>query len=142
MVFFQKVYELMGEKDYDLMYARKEGIIIAGLLVYFFKNIVDYSVPAIRYEYSIEQGTSLLIYQGMKKAITNGYKYWNFGGTSENQPSLHRFKARWGTRDYPYYYYVLQHRDIGHILQMTPQYILGEYKWFYVLPFSELRNKG
>lgn len=140
--FFQKFHDVMEEKDYDLTYARKDGVIIAGLLVSLFKNTVDYLVPALRYEYSMEQGTSLLIYEGMKKAITNSYKYWNFGGTSESQQSLHRFKARWGTKDYPYYYYITQHRNIDHILQMKPQDIIEEYKWFYVLPFSELRNKG
>jgi len=142
MAFFQKVRELIKENDYDLIYAKKEGVIIAGLLVFFFKNIVDYFTPALRYEYSIEQGTTFLIYEGMKKAIASGYKYWNFGGTSESQPSLHRFKARWGTKDYPYYYYIIQHRNIDHILQMKPQDILEEYKWFYVLPFSELKHKG
>ena len=142
MSFFQKVHDLIGEKDYDLMYARKEEIIIAGLLVFFFKDMVEYFTPALRYEYSIEQGGTFLIYEGMKKAITNGYKYWNFGGTSESQQSLHRFKERWGTRDYPYYYYIVQHRNIDHILQMKPQDIMEEYKWFYVLPFSELRNKS
>jgi len=141
MSFFQKVHALMGEKDYDLMYARKEGEIIAGLLVFFFKDTVEYYTPALRYECSIEQGTSFLIYEGMKKAITSGYKYWNFGGTSESQQSLHRFKAGWGSRDYPYYYYILQYRDINHILRMKSQDITEEYKWFYVLPFRELKNE-
>jgi hypothetical protein len=61
MAFFQKVRQLIKKNEYDLMYARKEGVIIAGLLVFFFKNIVDYSVPALRDEYSIEQGTTFLI---------------------------------------------------------------------------------
>lgn len=142
MSFFQKVRDLMEEKDYDLMYARKEGIIIAGLLIFFFKDAVEYFTPALRYEYSIEQGTTFLIYEGMKKAITNGYRYWNFGGTSESQQSLHRFKARWGSKDYPYYYYIVQYGDIGHILQMSVQQVTEEYKWFYVLPFGKFRNKG
>ena len=141
MSYFQNVHDLLRGEDYDLMYAKKEGNIIAGLLLFYFKNVVNYSVPAQRVEYSIEQGTSLLIYEGMKKAINNGYKYWNFGGTSESQQSLHRFKARWGTRDYPYYYYIIQHHNIDHILEMKPQDILEEYKWFYVLPFKELKNK-
>lgn len=141
MSFFQKVCDLMEEKDYDLTYARKEGIIIAGLLFFFFKDTVEYFTPALRYEYSIEQGTTFLIYEGMKKAITSGYRYWNFGGTSESQSSLYRFKARWGTRDYPYYYYIVQHRNIDHILQMKPPDITKEYEWFYVLPFGKLRNK-
>lgn len=142
MSFFQKVHDLMEERDYALMYARKERTIIAGLLIFFFKDTVEYFTPALRYEYSIEQGTTFLIYEGMKKAINSNYKYWNFGGTSDSQSSLHRFKARWGTRDYPYYYYVVQHSDIDHILQMKPQDILEEYRWFYALPFGELGNRG
>ena len=142
MGYFERIPDFLESKDYDLMYAKKDGTIIAGLLLFYFKNVVNYSVPAQRVEYSIEQGTSLLIYEGMKKAINNGYKYWNFGGTSESQQSLHRFKARWGTRDCPYYYYIVQYRNIDHILAMKPQDILEEYKWFYVLPFAGLKARN
>lgn len=118
--FLEKISESMDENQCSLTYAKKGDIIIAGLLLFFFRNTVNYLIPGFRYEYAVEQGTSFLIYQTMKRAITEGFKYWNFGGTSESQPSLYRFKARWGTKDHPYYYYVLQHDDISHILKMRP----------------------
>lgn len=142
MGYFERIPNFLESKNYDLIYARKGETIIAGLLLFYLKNVVNYSVPAQRVEYSVEQGTSLLIYEGMKKAINNGYKYWNFGGTSESQQSLHRFKARWGTKDYPYYYYIVQYRNIDHILAMKPRDILEEYEWFYVVPFAELKAQN
>lgn len=140
--FFFKVQRIMADNDYRLMYAIKDGIIIAGLLVFYFNNIVDYYTPALRYEYSIEQGNTFLIYQGMKQAINDGYKYWNFGGTRPEHTDLHKFKSRWGTRDYPYYYYVLQHASIDHILSLSKEQILEQYPGFYVIPFKELLNIG
>lgn len=138
--FFQKVQELIPEEDYSLTYAKKDGEIIAGLLVFLFGDTVEYYTPALQYEHSVEQGTSLLIYEEMKRAIRNGYRYWNFGGTLKNQPGLHKFKAQWGAKDYPYYYYVTRYRDIDHILKMEPRDILGEYRWFYVVPFGILKS--
>ena len=136
--FFLKVQRIMSGDDYRLMYAIKDGVIIAGLLVFYFKNFVEYYTPALRYEFSVEQGTTFLIFQGMKQAINAGYKYWNFGGTAAGQTSLHKFKSRWGTRDHPYFYYVIQHSNIDKILAMKPEEIVEAYKWFYVLPFDRL----
>jgi len=138
--FFQRIKEIVPQENYSLTYAKREGEIIAGLLVFLFKDTVEYFTPALKYEYSIEQGTSLLIYEEMKRAIERGYRYFNFGGTLGSQESLHRFKARWGAKDYRYYYYIYQHQDIGHILEMKPQEILDEYKWFYVVPFGGLTS--
>jgi hypothetical protein len=116
--YFQKIRDSLEEGFYELTYAKQGDIIIAGLLVFNFKNTINYSIPAHYAEYSGEQGISLLIYEGMKKALRNGTKYWNFGGTSANQTSLHKFKSRWGTTDYHYHYFVNQYSDIGHILNM------------------------
>lgn len=140
--YYQIMSKLLGERDYELIYAKKGETVIAGLLVFYFKDKVEYSIPAQNREHAIEQGTSLLIFEGMKKAIRSGFRYWSFGGTAESQRSLHKFKSRWGTKDYPYYYYVNQHRAVDHILRMKPEDILEEYKWFYVLPFSELGGAG
>jgi hypothetical protein len=137
--FFQTISRTMTGNDYTLMYAKKDNTIIAGLLLFYFKDIVEYYTPALRYEFSVEQGTTLLIYEGMRRAIKAGYRYWNFGGTSPSQTGLHKFKSRWGATDYPYYYYVIQHSPIDKILALEPAEIMKQYKWFYVIPFTAQR---
>lgn len=137
--FFEAVKKNLGG-NFNLMYAIKDDKIIAGLLLFYFKNSVEYFTPAFYIEHAVEQGMSLLMYEGMKKAIADGYKYWNFGGTWASQEGVYKFKKSWGGKDFPYYYYITQHGNIDKIMESTPEKLIEEYKWFYVLPFSELRN--
>jgi hypothetical protein len=128
------------KKNYSLTYAVKEDKIIAGLLLLYFKDTVEYFTPAFYLDQAIEQGTSLLMYDGMKKAIDNGYRYWNFGGTWETQTGVYKFKKSWGAQDFQYNYYIQMYENIDQILELTPEVLVNEYKWFYVVPFSELKS--
>jgi hypothetical protein len=138
--YFKNIKNKVDNNYYQLLYAKQDNSIIAGLLLFLFNKVVIYSVPAQKKEYSTEQANSLLIYTGMVKAINDSYKCWNFGGTSEEQVSLHKFKSRWGTTDYPYYYYITRYANIDHIFAMEKAQLLQEYQWFYVLPFGELKT--
>lgn len=140
MLFFQDVHKWFGKKEFDLMYAKKDGKIIGGLLLFYFKDTVEYFTPTFYYDYRKEQATSLLVFEGIKNAIKNGYKYWNWGGTWGSQESLYKFKRGWGAKDYHYYYYIIQHSDINEILELSPEVLQREYKWFFVLPFTELKG--
>jgi hypothetical protein len=140
-VFFQRVIDIMDAgRDYQIYYAEREGEIIAGLLVFYYKNIVEYYTPAIKLQYRNLQPLSFLIYRAMLDAIKKGYRYFNFGGTWKSQESLYQFKKRWGTKDYPYFYYIKAYGDISHLKKLSRETILQEYPWFYVLPFSELED--
>ena len=115
---------------------------IAGLLVFYFKDTVEYFTPAFDIEYKKEQATSFLIYEAMKKSIEKGFKYWNFGGTTlPSQRDVAYFKKSWGSDEYPYYYYTMKHQEMDEIMNLKAEEILEKYKWFYVLPFNELRRK-
>ena len=137
--FFQKVAKLM-KGYYELTYAIKDETIIAGLQIFKFKNTIEYYTPALYLNHADEQGTSLLIFEGMKKAIGNNYKYWNFEGPGESKPSVYMFKKSWGVDDFPYYFYISKFRDIDPILELEPKEILEKYEWFYVLPFNQLKR--
>ena len=140
-VFFQRVIDIMdAEKDYQIYYAEREGEIIAGLLVFYYKNIVEYATPVTKLKYRNLQPLSFLIYEAMLEAIKQGCRYFNFGGTWKNQESLYQFKKRWGAKDYPYFYYIKAYGDISHLKKLSKETILREYPWFYVLPFSELED--
>ncbi|MCK4526053.1 peptidoglycan bridge formation glycyltransferase FemA/FemB family protein [candidate division WOR-3 bacterium] len=139
-LFFQDIQKWYGKQEYELLYAKKGEKIIAGLLLFYFKDTVEYFTPVLYFDYRKEQAISLLIFEGMKNALKNGYKYWNWGGTWESQESLYKFKKGWGAKDYHYYYYTIQHGDIDKILELSPEDLLREYQWFYVLPFAELER--
>jgi hypothetical protein len=137
--FYQLIAKLMRD-HYELTYAMKDDIIIAGLLIFKFKDTIEYHTPALFLEFATEQGTSLLIFEAMKRAVRNKYWYWNFGGIWETQTSLYMFKKSWGADDVPYYYYVSQYDDIDKILELEPREIIEEFKWFYVMPFNQLEK--
>jgi hypothetical protein len=133
-------YSGSQNKDFKLLFAWKEDKIIAGLLLLYFKKIVDYFTPAFDLEYSDLQANTLLIYEAMKDALKNGYNIWNFGGGAR-LTGVYMFKRSWGAKDYLYHYFVNAYGDAGKILSLGEEEILSEYEWFYVVPFTELKAK-
>jgi len=140
--FFELIKKHFKEGEYELSYALMNRKRIAGLLVFYFKDTVEYFTPAFDIEYKKEQATSFLIYEAMEKSIKKGFKYWNFGGTTlPSQKDVAYFKKSWGSDEHPYYYYTMKHQEINEIMNLKAEEILEKYKWFYVLPFNELRRK-
>lgn len=126
--------------DYSLTYAyNSDGEIIAGLLLFYYRDMVEYYTPATSVEHRKEQGLCYLIYSAMTKAIEDGYRYWNWGGTwLSGQDGVYRFKRGWGAEDYFYSYHtLLNNKDI---LTSSADELLSEYPFFYVLPFPELKK--
>ena len=78
--FFESIPKLMSGL-YDLTYAKKQDTLIAGLLIFKFKNIIEYFTPAHFQDYAIEQGTSFLIFNSMLNGMQDEVTYWKFGGT-------------------------------------------------------------
>jgi hypothetical protein len=125
-------------RDYRVYVAEWNGMRIAALLVFYYNRTVEYFTPAAVSEYRSLQSSSLLIFEAMKDAASSGYHYWNWGGTWHGQLGVYHFKKRWGTIDLPYQYYVRTASDISHIASLSPSEIVAAYRYFYVLPFSEL----
>jgi len=142
--FFEVLFDIFAQsqnESFKLLFARKgDGEIIGGLLLFYYKNIVSYFTPCFKLEYSKLQPLSLLIYEAMRDAIRNGYTVWNFGGTWKTLHGVYMFKRSWGAKDYPYYYFINSYKSINRIKSLQAEEILSEYKWFYVLPFSELES--
>lgn len=136
--FFEAVRKHVPEEMYDLRYASLDGRDIAGLLLFYYGDTVEYHTPAYEFEYRDTQATSMLIFEAMRNAIANGYRYWNFGGTRKSQESLYRFKRGWGAEDHPYYYYVIDFGGIDKLLNQQTNDLLNWYKWFYTVPFDEV----
>lgn len=122
--------------DYRIYTARKDGQIVSALLVFFFKDMVEYFTPATLESYRTQQPLSLLIHSAMKDAVLEkNAKLWNWGGTWLSQDGVYQFKSRWGTVDYPYKYHVKLYKpDI--ITGQSKETFLSEYQNFYVIPFN------
>jgi lipid II:glycine glycyltransferase (peptidoglycan interpeptide bridge formation enzyme) len=126
--------------DYKIYIAKENGIPIAGLLLFYYKNTVEYYSPVIVEEHRERQPLSLLIFQAMKDASENGFELWNWGGTWASQDGVYRFKKRWGTKDINYYYYTQINNE--QIYSSTKDLLLSEYADVFVLPFQNLLNQN
>jgi hypothetical protein len=140
--FFKILFEefpIAQSEDIKIFFAWKDDEIIAGLLLLYYKNIVDYFTPCFKTEYSSLQPNTLLIYEAMKDSLKNGYNIWNFGGGNRFS-GVYKFKRGWGAKDYPYQYFINVYRDISEIQSLQEEEILSEYLWFYVIPFTQLKR--
>jgi hypothetical protein len=126
------------DKEYRIYSAEMDGQIIAALLVFFYNKTAEYFTPAISEPYRTHQPLSLIIFEAMKEAINRGMHYWNWGGTWASQSGVYTFKKRWGSTDYPYYYYIQLFSPV--LRTCTQDELLKEYPYFYVLPFNLLQQ--
>jgi len=142
-IFFKKLNEYFRlNKDYKIYYATYKGNVIAIALLFYYKNIVEYYTPVVDPNYRGLNPMNLIIFRAMLDAINDGFRLWNFGGTWKTQSGVYRFKRSFGAEDYFYYYFINMHNDFLELLNLTPDEIRREYNWFYVLPFSELKDKA
>jgi Acetyltransferase (GNAT) domain len=128
------------DQDYRVYIARKDGIEIAALLVFFHNRTTEYFTPAIVATHRVYQPMSLLIYEAMQEAVRRGCCYWNWGGTWLTQDGVYQFKSRWGTQDMAYHYYIREHEKDHAIRKLSRDTLLAEYPNFFVVPFDFLEN--
>ncbi|NDO51173.1 peptidoglycan bridge formation glycyltransferase FemA/FemB family protein [Lachnospiraceae bacterium MD335] len=135
--FFEYVKNIFKEnKDYCIYVAEYDNEIIAACLLFYYNTTVEYFVPVTTEGYRNMQPLSKIIYEAMKDSIHAGYNRWNWGGTWITQEGVYNFKKKWGTEDYPYYYYNKIYDK--KILEIEKQELLEEFEYFYVIPFSVL----
>ena len=82
------------------------------LFLFLFQERSRILYPATLEEYRSYQPLSALIYRAMVDSVTEkNMEYWNWGGTWLNQSGVYKFKARWGTQDFPYRYHIKTYID-------------------------------
>jgi len=107
--FFEKLLSVMPRDLWSVYIGSRDDQPIAALLVFYFNGTAEYFTPVIISEHRNTQALALVIYEAMKDAVSQkGCKNWNWGGTWLSQEGVYDFKKRWGTSDYPYYYYTYQ----------------------------------
>lgn len=121
--------------DYRIYVASVDDRIVSALLVFYFKDTVEYFVPATVEAYRGLQPMSLLIHTAMFDAISQrSSKYWNWGGTWESQEGVYRFKNRWGASDHPYRYFCVN--ELPNSDPDAVKEVAAQFPFYYVAPFT------
>lgn len=135
--FFTHIFSsLEYDKDYRIYYAKDEGKYISFILIFYYKNTVEYFTPAVNSEYRSTQILSLLIYNSMLESIQEKHsQIWNWGGTWINQEGVYRFKSRFGATDHMYRYHIWVD-DIQYMQnEENLSQLVNEYEYFYIKPY-------
>lgn len=139
--FFECVRNLFKEgREYKIYTARLDGVPIAALLLFYYNGVVEYFTPVIMREHRSIQPLSLIIHASMADASSQGYKWWNWGGTWQSQSGVYQFKKSWGAVDKPYYYYTKLYDESA--LALTREELLQIFPYFFVLPFDKLASSA
>jgi len=107
-IFFKSLWEIFGpSKRMMLLLAEYNGKVIAGLVLFRYKQRVSAEILGTDEEYLNLSPNHLLFWEAIKSAYNDGFKIFDFGRTSPNNESLMTFKNRWGTKviDLPQFYY-------------------------------------
>ncbi len=124
-------------RDFRIYVAKQNGNSVAALLLFFFKDFVEYIMPVTAPGKRELQPTASIILQAMLDAQSEGRRIWNWGGTWTTQTGVYRFKKKWGASEKAYAYRTFV-RD-NEILGQTAETLMAAYPYFFVVPFSTLR---
>jgi len=90
-----------------LLIAEKDGVEIAGLILFRYRKRVSAEYAAFDEKYRDLSPNHYLFWQAIKSAYEEGHEVFDFGRTSPSNASLMEFKSRWGTKvmELPQFYY-------------------------------------
>ena len=135
------IKEFIYDKEYRIYIAKNsKSKIVCAMLLFYFKDTVEYFIPAIDIEWKKEQPLSALIHIAMYDAIKEKNSQMELGRNLTTQKGVYHFKSRWGAKDLPYFYYskIFLMKKIPYI---TPKELLESYPFFYTIPFSNFNKK-
>ena len=126
-------------RDYRLYVGQIDGEPISALLLFYYRNYVEYFVPATVHAHRNVQPMALILYRAMCDAAREGYRIWNWGGTWESQTGVYRFKKKWGAteRNYNYLVTVVDPDLVEYAVQ---EELASSYEHFYDVPFRLLKT--
>jgi GNAT acetyltransferase-like protein len=127
--------------DYRIYYAKLGSEFAALLLVFYYKETIEYFTPVTFANFRSFSPMNLLIYEVVRDAVGRKMKFLNFGGTRENMDSVYRFKRSFGATDKRYHYYNILPRGLTPFAGFRKEDVVREFPWFYVVPFNALEPK-
>lgn len=120
--------------EYRVYFAHLKDELASALLLFYFKDQVEYFMPVIDSRFKNLQPLSALIYTAMVDAVyEKNMKKWNWGGTRSDQNNLLRFKERWGAKStlYKYHTFVPGNKSLSSEELINAR---NTYPFFYIQP--------
>ena len=106
--FFKMLWDtFLADDRIALLLAEKDKQIIAGVIIFKFKNRVSAEYAAWNRQYKKICPNHFLYWTAIKIAHQEGYDIFDLGRTSSSNENLMKFKDRWGTSiaELPYFFY-------------------------------------
>ena len=100
-------------------------------------------------EVAVLNANYLMADHSIRWARERGLRFYNWQG-SPPTGGVARWKRQWGSREYRYAYFAKVTGDVEPFLRSTPQDVLRDYRWHFVIPFDRIgcddssgdRNRG
>lgn len=109
--FFERLWRAFRNTGgIEVLLARHEGIIVAGIVLLTFKDTVIYAYGASDQRYLGRAPNHALFDRAIAWAVDRGYRRFDFGRTAPDNAGLMEFKRQWGARFVPMPYYYWPHR--------------------------------
>lgn len=105
---FQNLWQVFAPSgQFRLYQALYRGRTVGSLVVLEFKERASAEFITVDQEYAALHATHFLYWGAIKQACEQGFKVFDFGRTSPNNPGLMAFKQRWGTQvhELPQFWY-------------------------------------
>lgn len=103
--------EFLPDKRVVLLVAEYESRILAGMVLFKFKDRVSAEFLGWDRDYADLQLSVYIYWEAIKMALKGGYKIFDFGRTDVNNHGLMDFKSHWGTqvKGLPQFYYPIEY---------------------------------
>jgi hypothetical protein len=88
-----------------MIFAKKDGEVIAGIILLFSIDTVYYFFSASSEKYFQYCPNDLLVHHAICLTIREGKKYFDFMTSRADDNALMSFKEKWGSQKYPFYFY-------------------------------------
>lgn len=132
--FFSTMWQIMQKNDHiDVMHAEYQGRIISSILLLKYKGTITYEYGASVFDMRHHRASQFLLWEAIKRSISQGYERFDFGRTADDNKGLSQFKSRWGTIREPLsYYYAPERRGFSTIRQNSSVKNLMHYTLRYI----------
>jgi len=112
LIYFENLWEKLIPNGYmKLIIAEQNNKILAGSLLFYFKDTVIYAFNGSDRNYFEFRPNDLLHWTAIEDAIKQNYHYYDLGEVSKNNDGLAKYKKKWGADIVPIYHYYFPQPD-------------------------------
>jgi hypothetical protein len=99
-IFFDQILKFVIERGYgDILFAEKDGIPISSAIYFKFGKKLLYKFGASYSKYFELRGNHFVMWEAIKKYLSEGFEEFDFGRTEIGHDGLRRFKIGWNTEE-------------------------------------------